>query len=74
MFRVNYKESISSTSELLGSSRQVYYRGIRSKQKRQPIAGQVTALVQQVRIEQPRIGTKKITSYTKELITRVECW
>ena len=60
MFRLTYRESISSTCELLGLSRQVYYRAIRSKQKRQSVASKVIDLVQSVRIEQPRIGTRKL--------------
>ncbi len=60
MYRVSYKESISSTCELLGLSRQVYYRAIKSRQKRQMIAGKVIELVQSVRMEQPRIGTRKL--------------
>ena len=60
MFRSNYQESISSTCELLGLSRQVYYRAIKSKQKRQAIASQVVDLIRSIRMEQPRIGTKKL--------------
>lgn len=60
MFRVNYNESISSTCELLGLSRQVYYRAITSKQKRRLVASKVIDLIQSVRIEQPRIGTRKL--------------
>lgn len=60
MFRMNYHQSISATCELLGFSRQVYYRAIRSRQKRQSVAGVVVDLVRSVRIEQPRIGTRKL--------------
>ena len=60
MFRVHYQESISSTCELLGISRQVYYRAITSKANRQAVARQVIDLVHSVRIEQPRIGTRKL--------------
>ena len=60
MFKIDYQESISSTCELLGVSRQVYYRSIKSKQKRRDVASKVVALVQGVRIEQPRIGTRKL--------------
>ena len=60
MFKVHYNESISSTFELLGLSRQVYCRAIRSKERRQSIASEVIELVQSVRIEQPRIGTRKL--------------
>ena len=60
MFRVYHQESISSTCELLGISRQVYYRAIASKAKGQTVAKQVIGLVRSVRIEQPRIGTRKL--------------
>lgn len=66
MFRINYHQSISSTCELLGLSRQVYYRAIKSKQKRQVVASKVVDLVQSVRIEQPRIGTRKLYHILKE--------
>ncbi|PTX64101.1 transposase InsO family protein [Kordia periserrulae] len=60
MFKIHYRESISSTCELLGLSRQVYYRAIRSKEKRQSIANDVIDLVQSIRMDQPRIGTRKL--------------
>lgn len=60
MFRITYQESISFTCGLLGISRQVYYRSIRSREKRQNIAIQVVELVRPIRMEQPRIGTRKL--------------
>ena len=60
MFTIHYKESISSTCELLWVSRQVYYWAIKSKEKRQAITGKVVELVRSVRIEEPRIGTRKL--------------
>ena len=66
MFRIHYKESISSTCELLGVSRQVYYRAITSIQKRRDVASKVVGLVQGVRLEQPRIGTRKLYHILKE--------
>lgn len=66
MFITRHQGSISSTCELLGLSRQVYYRFIRSRRKRQAIAGQVVELVQWVRIEQPRLGTRKLYHILKE--------
>ncbi|MDX8553428.1 IS3 family transposase [Tenacibaculum sp. 1B UA] len=71
MFKIHYRESISSTCELLGVSRQVYYRAIRSKQKRQSIAKQVTELVQRVRMDQPRIGTRKLYHILKEPLQKL---
>ncbi len=44
----------------------MYYRAIRSKQKRQSIARQVIDLVRHVRIEQPRLGTRKLYHILKE--------
>ena len=57
---MHYNESISSTCALLGVSRQVYYRAIKTKQKRQAVADRVIELVRSVRREQPRIGTRKL--------------
>ncbi|WP_435253921.1 IS3 family transposase [Tenacibaculum sp. A30] len=71
MFKIHYRESISSTCELLGVSRQVYYRAIRSKQKRQAIAKQVTELVQRVRMDQPCIGTRKLYHILKEPLQKL---
>ena len=71
MFRINYNESISSTCELLGVSRQVYYRAIKSRQKRQVVAGRVLDLVQSVRMEQPRIGTRKLYHILKEQLRQL---
>lgn len=70
MFRTKYRESISSTCELLGLSRQVYYRSIRSKQKRQALARQVIDLVQHIRIEQPHLGTRKLYHLLKEQLQK----
>lgn len=69
MFRTSYKESISSTCELLGVSRQVYYRAIKSKEKRQVIASKVVGLVKSVRMEQPRIGTRKLYYILQQELT-----
>lgn len=66
MFTVSYHQSISSTCELLGLSRQVYYRAIKSKQRRQSIAKQVVDLVESVRMEQSRIGTRKLYHILKQ--------
>jgi transposase InsO family protein len=66
MFRTSYQESVSSTCELLGVSRQVYYRAIKSKHKRQTTAIKVLDLVQSVRMEQPRIGTRKLYYILKQ--------
>jgi len=45
---------------LFGVSRQVYYRKIKSKQKRQDKATRVIQLVRNIRKDMPRIGTRKL--------------
>ena len=60
MFVVHYNESISFACELLGISRQVYYRSIKSVKKRKDIAKQVIDMVGEVRLQMPRIGTRKL--------------
>jgi len=52
--------SISSTCGLLGVSRQVYYRSIRSKQKSQAKAEEVISMVLSIRRDMPRIGFRKL--------------
>jgi len=52
--------SKSSTCGLLGVSRQVYYRSIRSRKKKQDKAKQVVAMVESVRRDMPRIGFRKL--------------
>lgn len=66
MFRSHYQESISSTCALLGLSRQVYYRAIKSHHKRQVVSQKVVDLVHSIRIEQPRIGTRKLYHILKD--------
>ena len=45
---------------MFGVNRQVYYRKIKAKRKRQTIAEQVIKLVLPIRSRMPRIGTKKL--------------
>ena len=45
---------------MLGLSRQVYYRSIRSSKRRKAIAQNVVEMVQEVRVRMPRIGTRKL--------------
>jgi len=66
MFIKDYDESISSTCILLGISRQVYYRAIHSRNKRQTKAHRVVELVREVRMEMPRIGTRKLYHLLKQ--------
>ena len=54
------QKSISYSCELLGKSRQVYYRRIKSVAKKQARAMEVVELVKQVRYQLPRLGTRKL--------------
>ena len=54
------KETIVSACDMFGVSRQVYYRSKQSVKHKQAIASQVVVLVQQVRVEMPRLGTRKL--------------
>lgn len=48
------------TCELLGGNRQVYYRSIKRTKDKQETATKVVAMVQQIRLKMPRIGTRKL--------------
>ena len=48
------------TCRLLGVSRQVYYRAIKSKERRRKTALEVVHLVKEIREQMPRIGTRKL--------------
>lgn len=45
---------------MFGISRQVYYRNIRSADRRKATAQQVVDLVNDIRVQMPRIGTRKL--------------
>ena len=45
---------------MFGYSRQVYYRAKRTRERKQVRAQQVISLVQNVRIQMPRLGTRKL--------------
>lgn len=49
-----------ATCGLFGVSRQVYYRNIRSTNRRKATAQQVVDLVKNLRLQMPRIGTRKL--------------
>jgi putative transposase len=53
---------------LFGISRQVYYRRIRSRQKRQSTALTVLEHVRKVRIQMPRVGTRKLYHILEPLL------
>jgi len=44
----------------MGISRQAYYKRCQSEARRCAQAGTVTALVRDVRVRQPRLGTRKL--------------
>lgn len=52
--------SKSSTCGLLGVSRQVYYRSLWSRKKKQNTAEQVVSMVESIRLDMPRIGFRKL--------------
>jgi len=45
---------------LFGGNRQVYYRKVKRTKIRQQVAMTIVSLVQEIRINQPRIGTRKL--------------
>lgn len=45
---------------MFGIDRQVYYRRIKRSKIKQNIAGQIVAFVEEIRITQPRLGTRKL--------------
>ena len=49
-----------ATCRLFGASRQVYYRAVRSGKKRKQIAQKVVQMVEQIRVELPRLGGRKL--------------
>ncbi|MDR1562120.1 MAG: IS3 family transposase, partial [Dysgonamonadaceae bacterium] len=59
-FSREYKVSKACTCGLLGVSRQVYYRSVWSKQKKQDKAEQVVSMVKSIRVDMPRIGFRKL--------------
>jgi transposase InsO family protein len=55
-----HKENLTSTCGLLGKSRQVYYRIKKAEQRRRLVSEKVVGLVSPIRMEQRRIGTRKL--------------
>ncbi|WP_317173236.1 IS3 family transposase [Maribacter aquimaris] len=66
IFREEHQESLTSTCGLLGRSRQVYYRHLKSQRRYQTKAAIVIEMVQRIRSEQPRIGTRKLHYLLKD--------
>ena len=52
--------SVNSTCELLGYSRQVYYRSKHAFKTKRDVAAKVIEQVNNVRVMMPRIGTRKL--------------
>ncbi len=59
-YREKQKETLVSACKLFGVNRQVYYRRNHSMSKRQATAAKVVGMVQDIRIQMPRIGTRKL--------------
>jgi len=61
-----YGQSISSSCKLLGVSRQVYYRAINRRKTNKNVASKVIELVNEIRIQMPRLGTRKLYYLLRE--------
>ena len=59
-YREETKETLVSACGLFGVNRQVYYRKKRATQKSQEKASKVVKMVMDVRVQMPRIGTRKL--------------
>lgn len=53
-------ETIVSACDLFGVSRQVYYRSKKSIKQKQITASKVVDMVQEIRCDMPRMGTRKL--------------
>ncbi|MCH2218691.1 MAG: IS3 family transposase [Flavobacteriales bacterium] len=60
-----------ATCRLFGIDRQVYYRSKQSTKLRQQVATQVVAMVAQIRMRMPRIGTRKLYHMLKEKLKAI---
>jgi len=65
------KETIVSACDLFGVSRQVYYRSIQSVKRKQTTAMQVVAMVQEIRREMPRLGTRKLYYLLRDRLNEI---
>ena len=59
-YRKETKETLVSACGLFGVNRQVYYRRKKATQKKLETAEKVVSLVQELRRQMPRIGTRKL--------------
>ncbi len=65
------KETIVSACDLFGVSRQVYYRSIQSVKRKQATALQVVVMVQEIRREMPRLGTRKLYHLLRDRLNKI---
>uniref|UniRef100_UPI004049CF15 IS3 family transposase n=1 Tax=Flavobacterium sp. TaxID=239 RepID=UPI004049CF15 len=70
-FKEEQKETIVSTCNLLGLDRQVYYRSIQSRIRKQRISKQVIALVRSIRSIMPRLGARKLYHMLKDELSKL---
>ena len=66
MYSTQYGLSITQTCSLMGLTRQSYYRHLRREQEQRELARKVVALVESIRLCQPRIGTRKLYHLLEE--------
>ena len=59
-YREETKETLISACRLFGVNRQVYYRRKKATRKKLETAEKVVSLVQEVRLQMPRIGARKL--------------
>ena len=57
---------------MLGISRQAFYQGVKRKEKRAKVLSQIKPLVQAIRREMPRIGTRKLYFLLKQDFDRLQ--
>src|SRR5690606_16503520 len=71
-FRREQKETISFSCELFGVDRQVYYRHLKRRAKRQQNAQQVVDWVEELRMIHPKMGGKKLYFLLKEKLENLK--
>ena len=58
--RYTWQASIGRTCQCYGLHRDAYYQLMARKQKNDTVAARIIELVNEVRVEQPRVGTRKL--------------
>lgn len=66
------KQTVAFSCSLLGINRQVYYRSIQRKRLKQDKAMAVIALIKELRIKMPRIGTRKMYHLLYESLRKLQ--